>query len=106
MSLILKSFMLLFALLIRIFYKARINIAEFFFVEVPNLEGATRWLSWLRHCATSWKVAGLIPDGVIGGFHLLKTSGSAMALGSAQPLTEMSTSSVSLWGVGEGVSGA
>ena len=24
---------------------------------------------WLRHCATSWKAAGLIPDGVIGIFH-------------------------------------
>jgi len=29
----------------------------------------TRWRSWLRHCATSWKVAGSIPDGVIGIFH-------------------------------------
>jgi hypothetical protein len=26
----------------------------------------TRWRSWLRHCATSWKFAGSIPDGVIG----------------------------------------
>jgi hypothetical protein len=26
-------------------------------------------LTWLRHCATSWKVAGSIPDGVIGIFH-------------------------------------
>jgi len=25
----------------------------------------TRWCSWLRHCATSWKVARSIPDGVI-----------------------------------------
>jgi hypothetical protein len=24
-----------------------------------------RWCSWLRHCATSRKVAGLIPDGVL-----------------------------------------
>ena len=29
----------------------------------------TRWHSWLRHCATSRKVAGSIPDGVIGIFH-------------------------------------
>ena len=28
-----------------------------------------RWHSWLRHCATSQKVAGSIPDGVIGIFH-------------------------------------
>jgi hypothetical protein len=27
------------------------------------------WCSWLRHCATSWKVGGSIPDGVIGIFH-------------------------------------
>jgi hypothetical protein len=24
---------------------------------------------WLRYCATNQKVAGLIPDGVIGIFH-------------------------------------
>ena len=29
----------------------------------------TRWRSWLSHCATSRKVAGSIPDGVIGIFH-------------------------------------
>ena len=29
----------------------------------------TRWRSWLRHGATSRKVAGSIPDGVIGIFH-------------------------------------
>ena len=29
----------------------------------------TRWRSWLRHCATSRKVAGSIPDGVNGFFH-------------------------------------
>jgi len=28
----------------------------------------TRWCSWLRHCATSQKVAGSITDGVIGTF--------------------------------------
>jgi len=29
----------------------------------------TRWRNWLRHCATSRKDAGSIPDGVIGIFH-------------------------------------
>ena len=29
----------------------------------------TRWRSWLRHCFTSRRVAGSIPDGVIGIFH-------------------------------------
>jgi len=27
------------------------------------------WRSWLGHCATRLKVAGAIPDGVIGMFH-------------------------------------
>jgi len=27
------------------------------------------WRSWVRHCAKSRKVAGSIPDGVIGFFH-------------------------------------
>jgi hypothetical protein len=36
---------------------------------------------WLRHCATNWKVAGSIPDGVIGIFHLRNPSNRTMALG-------------------------
>ena len=37
---------------------------------MPYFEGlGTWWHSWLRHCATSRKVAGSIPDGVIGIFH-------------------------------------
>ena len=47
----------------------------------------TRWRSWLRHCATSWKVAGSIPDGVIGIFHWHNPSGHTMALRLTQPLT-------------------
>ena len=35
----------------------------------------TRWRSWLRHCATSRKVAGSIPDGVIEIFHWHNPSG-------------------------------
>ena len=35
----------------------------------------TRWRSWFRHCPTSQKVAGSIPDGVIGIFHLHNRSG-------------------------------
>jgi hypothetical protein len=50
---------------------------------------ATRWRSWLRHCATSRKVAGSIPDGV---------NGRTMALGLTQLVTEMSTRNIS-WGV-------
>jgi hypothetical protein len=46
----------------------------------------TQWCSWLRHCTTSQKVFGSIPIGV------------AIALGSTQPLTEMSTRNIS-WGL-------
>jgi hypothetical protein len=31
--------------------------------------GGRQCCSWLRHCATSWKVAGSIPDGVTGIFY-------------------------------------
>jgi hypothetical protein len=50
---------------------------------------------WLRHCGTNRKVAGSIPDGVIGIFHRHNPSGRTMALGSTQPLTEMSTRNIS-----------
>ena len=46
---------------------------------------------WLRCCATNWKVAGSIPDGVIGIFQGHNPSDRTMALWSTQPLTEMST---------------
>jgi len=59
--------------------------------------GGTRWRSLLRHRATSRKVAGSIPDGVIGIFHWNNPSGRTVALGSTQPLIEMSTSNFS-WG--------
>ena len=52
---------------------------------------------WLRCCATNRKVAGSIPDGVIGIIHRHNPSDRTMALGSTQPLTEMSTRSIS-WG--------
>ena len=60
--------------------------------------GGTRRRSWLRHYATSREVAGSIPDGVNGIFHWRNPSGRTMALGSTQPLTEMSTRNIS-WGV-------
>jgi len=51
---------------------------------------------WLRRCTTNRKVAGSIPD-VIGIFHSHNPSDRTMALGSTQPLAEMSTRSIS-WG--------
>ena len=56
------------------------------------------WHSWLRHCTTSWKVMGLIPDGVIGFFISLNPSSRTVALGLTHPLTEMCTKDFS-WGV-------
>jgi hypothetical protein len=44
---------------------------------------------WLRHCATSRRVSGSIPNGVVGDF-FRKLQTESCALGSNQPL-EMST---------------
>jgi len=53
---------------------------------------------WLRCCATNRKVADSIPASVSGFFIDIKIlSDRTMALGSTQPLTEMSTRSIS-WG--------
>jgi hypothetical protein len=50
----------------------------------------TRWqIGWGR------KVAGSIPDGVIGIFHWFNPSGRAVVLGSTQPLTELSARNIS-----------
>ena len=46
-------------------------------------------------CATNQKVAGSIPDGVIGIFHLHNPPDRTMALGSTQRLIEMSTRNIS-----------
>ena len=55
-------------------------------------------LSWLRHCTKRRKVAGSIPVGVIAIFHSHNPFGRTMALGSTQPLKEMSSRNIS-WGV-------
>ena len=71
------------------------NITDTYYKKYIELY--TRWRSWLRHCATSRKVAGSIPDGVIGIFYWHNSSGRIMALGLTQPLTEMSITNIS-WG--------
>ena len=48
----------------------------------------------LRQCTTSRKVAGSIPDSVIGIFHLHNPFGRTMTLGSTQPPREMSTRNI------------
>jgi hypothetical protein len=56
--------------------------------------GGTRKRSWLRHYATSRKVAGSSPDEV-DFFNLPNPSRRTIALGSTQPLTKMSTRNLS-----------
>jgi len=53
------------------------------------------WGSWLRNCAIIWKVTASIPDGVTEIFYAHSPSGHTITLGSAQPLTEMSTMNIS-----------
>jgi hypothetical protein len=65
-----------------------------------NVREGTLWgtavAQWLSFCATNLKVAGSIPDGVIGIFFIdINPSNRTMAHGSTQPLTEMSTGSIS-----------
>jgi len=74
---------------IRIFFKSQFTGCR--------LTWGTAIGQWLRCCATSRKVAGSIPGGVIGIFLWHNPSYRTMALGSTQPLTEMSTKNIS-WG--------
>ena len=53
------------------------------------------WRSWLRHCATGRKVAGSIPDGLIGILYWRNPSGPTMALELTHSLNEMSTRNIS-----------
>jgi len=39
------------------------------FFQSLSVQHNTRWRSLVRHCASSRKLAGSIPDGVIGIFH-------------------------------------
>jgi hypothetical protein len=55
------------------------------------MSGCMQYRSWLRQYATSQNVAGSISDEVIGFFNWPNPSSRTMALGSTQPLTEMST---------------
>ena len=66
---------------------------------IGNIGTGTQWRSWLRHCATSWKIVGSIPRGVIGIFHVNNPADRTMALGSTQPLTEVSTRTISCTGI-------
>ena len=54
---------------------------------------------WLRRCATSRTVPGSIPGGVTAFFTDIFPSDRSMALGSTQPLVQMSTRNIP-WGNG------
>jgi hypothetical protein len=59
--------------------------------SVQVIQGVMRLRSWLRHYATSWKVAGSNPDEAIRFFNSPSPSSRPMVLRSTQTLTEMST---------------
>jgi hypothetical protein len=63
-------------------------------INLPIINGGMQLHSSLRHYATSRKVAGLIPDDVIGFFNWPNPSSRTMALGSTQPVTEKSTRNI------------
>ena len=67
----------------------RIVESDFYITEFGD-----RGSTVVKVLATNRKVAGSIPDGVIGIFHWHTPSDRIMALGSTQPLTEISIS----WG--------
>jgi hypothetical protein len=63
-------------------------------LSVLSLQTANHYYivnSWLRHYASSRKVAGSSPDEVIGFFNWPNPSSRIMVLVSTRPLTEMST---------------
>jgi hypothetical protein len=74
-------------------FKQHLPRKEVFTLAIKKTAG-TQWASWLRHRATRRKVAVSIPYDVIGIFIDIILP----ALGSTQPLTEMSTRNIS-WGV-------
>jgi hypothetical protein len=54
----------------------------------------TNYTAYAFSCATGWKVAGSIPDGVLGIIYWHHPSDRTWAPGSTQPLTEMSIKNI------------
>jgi hypothetical protein len=63
-------------------------------IAVRRISGGKRWRSWLKHCATTNNFTGSITDGV----NDTTLPAAPMALGSTQPLSEMSTRNI-FWGI-------
>jgi len=63
-------------------------------IVFPYISAGT-W--WLRHWGINRNVGSSVPDVVTATFHWHNPTDRTMALGSTQPLTEMSTRSIS-WG--------
>ena len=78
-------------------YVLKLPIPFIYFVSVHNVLGDTRWRTWIRQCATSWKVADSIPGCVIVIFPWHNPCSCIMALWLTKPLTKMSTRNIS-WG--------
>jgi hypothetical protein len=74
-----------------------IIITPYIFQPYMNFNQEIAVAQWLKYCATNQKVAGSIPEGVMEFFIDINPSDRTMALGATQPLTEMSTRSIS-WG--------
>jgi hypothetical protein len=75
---------------------------EISFINLSNFASTLCVLLWMSFFSFSFNCilyagphAGSIPNGVIGIFHWHNPSDRTMALGSTQPLTEMSTRSIS-----------
>ena len=77
-----KRILLLFHGLFTTVKAIQYRVPKYILLATSSWEGVTRWRSWLRHCAPSRKVAGSVPDGVIGSFYWLNSSSRTMALGS------------------------
>jgi hypothetical protein len=74
-------------------YRAVFGVSVAQFMPVHKSDPPSH--SCLRHCFTSRKFGGSIPDYVFGICYWLNPSGRTIALGSSQPVTEISTRNIS-----------
>ena len=75
--------------------KSELNIRRSIIYLYKRDSFGIRLRGLLRNCATSLQIAGSIPGGIIWILQWLNPSDRTMALGSTQPLTEMSTRFIS-----------